>query len=149
MLAYPNDIKRDCLCESDDILVLEECYCPNGHNLVTPRANFSGFPGIVLKVKLNNEWGTVALSPIYCDKSKISFGVDIHKGDIAQFYCPDCGVEIPSYCECSCGASIVCMFLDKKADYRDCIGICSRVGCFNARVIEDMEDVSISKKTKI
>ena len=31
-------------------LIIKECYCPNGHNLVSPKVDFKGYNGILMKV---------------------------------------------------------------------------------------------------
>jgi hypothetical protein len=141
MMVFPNQQKKDCYCYEDKILVLEKCFCPNGHNLIDKRSSFNGFNGIVLKVKNKGIWGTVAISPIKKDSASIVFGLSIEKGDITEFHCPQCGIEIPVYTDCSCGAHVYCLFTNDASGYSDCIGICSRYGCYNSRVIEDLSHV--------
>lgn len=51
MMIFPNPIKKE-IKESKNVLVIKECFCPNGHGLLNSRVSFSGFPGIMLKVKL-------------------------------------------------------------------------------------------------
>jgi len=145
MIAYPKEILKKFPCEDEKVLIAEGCYCPNGHILIDRRASFNDFHGIVVKIKIGSEWGTLALSPIYKDKTRIVFGVEINKGDIANFYCPHCGVELPTYTNCSCGARVICLFLDEEGDFTNCIGICSRAGCFNAHILQDMTHVGKSQ----
>ena len=37
--------------DNDDLIIVEECYCPNGHNLVTPDVEFQERHGILIKIK--------------------------------------------------------------------------------------------------
>lgn len=141
MMAYPNKIGKNFPCQHEELLVVESCFCPNGHNLIDKSSNFNGFPGILLKIKNHGKSGTVALSPIHRDNSRIVLGVEVNSGEIVDFFCPHCNVELPIYTDCSCGAHVFCLFLQHDTNYTNCIGICSRVGCFNARIIEDMQHI--------
>lgn len=46
MMIFPNPIKKE-IKESKNVLVIKECFCPNGHGLLNSRVSFSGFPGVI------------------------------------------------------------------------------------------------------
>ena len=130
----PSQIEKDK--DERKVIVVKECYCPNGHNLVTGRANFNGFDGILLKVKNPKKTGIIALSPMFGDKSRISLDIHLVKDEIYDIYCPVCDVKLPVYTKCTCGADLITFFSTENIDYSDCIGICNRVGCPEA-VVQD------------
>lgn len=133
MMIFP-DLKGIKIKESRKLLVVDECFCPNGHSLMSNRASFNGLPGIMLKVKMKNEKGLVALSPVYGDKSKISLDIDLVDKELLELSCPTCDSLLAVYSKCSCGADLVALFLKKEKDFHDCIGICTRVNCFNSEI---------------
>ena len=138
MMVFPNPIKKE-IKESKNVLVVKECFCPNGHSLINSRASFSGFSGVMLKVKSKKLKGHVALSPIYGDKRKISLDIDLQTGELLELSCPTCNSQLPVYSKCSCGGDLVALFLSDKVDYSSCIGICNRVNCFNAEIKSNSE----------
>jgi hypothetical protein len=117
-----------------ELLLVKECFCQNGHNLISKRVNFSGFNGIFLKVRKNLREGFVGLSPVYGEKCRISMDLDLRSGELWQLLCPICEEELPVFSTCNCGARIMTLFLDQRADYSNCIGICNRVNCANSVV---------------
>ncbi len=138
MMIIPAPLKKE-FKESEKILVVKECYCPNGHNLVNNRAVFTGYNGILLKgVKGENE-GVVGLSPFFGDKSRIVMDIDLHEGDIPGLYCTICGTSLPSYANCDCGGQMITLFTSKELTFNDCIGICNRVGCVNSTIKNENE----------
>lgn len=149
MIEYPNKIRKEQICTSDNIQVITDCYCPNGHSLVNSQANFSGFAGIVLKIETQADWGTIAISPISHDKRSILLGTNCEKGDSIGFFCPHCDIKIPVYTKCYCGGDIVALFLDQETNFCDCIGFCDNYGCNNAEIIEDMVFASKTRTTKM
>jgi len=120
--------------EDKPVILVKECFCQNGHNLVSNRVTFSNFDGIYLKVKNNEKEDFIGLSPVYGEKCRIALGVELVKDEIYEFYCPDCNEELPVFSPCHCGADIVTLFLNERGDYKDCIGICNRVDCSNSVV---------------
>lgn len=133
LMIFPNPTKKE-ISKNKNVLVVSECFCFKGHSLIYPRASFNGLPGILLKVKMKNETGHIALSPIYGDKSKITLDIDLEDSQLLQLICPICDSPLPVYSKCSCEADLVALFLNKKIDFHDCIGICSRVNCFNSEI---------------
>jgi hypothetical protein len=143
MMIIPNPIKEEPR-KAETILIVNELYCPEGHNLVSGRAVFNGYPGILLKVRKEQTSGLVALSPIYGEKCRISIDIDLQSGEIYELYCPQCNVVLPAHSPCSCGANLVTLFLSPNKDFSDCIGICNRVDCTNSKIMESGKLISLS-----
>ena len=116
----------------EDLIVVEECYCPNGHMLINPEVEFGGHHGILIKVKKGHESGFIALSPICGDKSRFSFDVELIEGELLEMSCLECGASFPVYGPCDCGGEYITLVLTKGLDFTSCIGICTRVGCNNS-----------------
>jgi hypothetical protein len=134
MLVIPNPIKAESICKHDKVIVVKECYCQEGHNLISDKAIFNGFNGIILKVVREDQEGLVALSPVYGYKSRVAMNVELKEGEIWTVLCPICNKPMPAYDQCDCGGDLICLFLDKKANYSNCICICNRIDCFNAGI---------------
>ena len=116
------------------LLVVKECYCPNGHSLIDAHACFNDQPGIMLEVTTDGKTGKLALSPIYGQKARISIGTQLNSGDKVALACPECHASLHTHSRCDCGADILAMFLTMKLDFSDCIGICQRVDCHHSYV---------------
>ena len=121
---------------SGDIQI-KTCVCPNGHSLIDENTWFEGHPGIKIKVKRNGlDEGFLVLSPKFGDYTKISVDVNLKKGDILEMSCPECGVELPVYSECYvCHNQMLTLFISDERSYSDCVGICSRMGCHNSKMV--------------
>ncbi|PLX95355.1 MAG: hypothetical protein C0621_03765 [Desulfuromonas sp.] len=67
--------KRRTITERDQEqnIVVEECFCPNGHSLITQQAVFASYPGITLALKNEQQSGLLSLSPIIGDRSRSFF----------------------------------------------------------------------------
>ena len=61
----------------DEDMVIKQCYCPNGHDLINPKVNVRGYNGILIKIKKGKNEGFVALSPICGDKSKYTIDIEV------------------------------------------------------------------------
>lgn len=134
LMVFPSDAMRE-LRTTEKVVLIKSCYCPRGHNLVSDKSQFCDNDGIVLRVRQNQlREGLVALSPIYGDKSRISLGIHLEKGTVMSLLCPECGVPLPVYDECSCGADVIALFTKPVPDFGNCVGICNRVGCYNAQL---------------
>ena len=134
MMLFPNPIKKEEICKQKNLLLVKECYCHNGHNLISDQAIFNGFSGILLKVKRKGVSGLVALSPVYGYKSRVSLNLLLKQNEIWEICCPDCNEALPVFSSCSCKGDIVALFLDKNADFSNSILICNRIDCFNAQI---------------
>jgi hypothetical protein len=114
--------------------VVGACYCPNGHSLLYARANFSGHPGILLKIAGIKGTGHVVLSPIYGEKSRIALDVDLVEGEKLEVMCPFCDQPFAELGPCPCGASLITIYTTPIPDCNDYLGLCNRVGCPHAEV---------------
>ena len=90
--------------------VVSECYCHNGHSLLSGLATFDGLPGLTVKVCSGNQSGMLSLSPIIGDKHRHFFDFIRVDGEIVQLSCPTCGEPFPVYDTCPCGADLVTLF---------------------------------------
>jgi len=115
--------------------VITECYCHNGHSLLTDLVTYNGYKGLTVKLRTATQEGMLSLSPVIGDKSRSFFDFERKEGDIVELCCPTCGEALPVYSECSCGAELVAMFSEQKVDYANCVGICQRIGCLNSEVL--------------
>ena len=139
MMIIPVPAQPD-LAEMKKTVLVTGCHCPKGHSLMAPRATFDGHPGVMVMVRKDNREGLVALSPIFGVKHKIALDIDLIQDDIMEILCPHCGSPLPVYSHCHCGGDLIALFTTPDADYSRCIGICNRVGCFNAEIrnIDDL-----------
>ena len=142
MLIIPNPIqeRRD----TDKILVVSRLYCPNGHSLISSRAVFNGYPGIMVRVKKGDISGLIALSPIYGSKARISIDIDLESGEVMDLHCPVCDILLPVHSPCRCGADLVAFFPTTDADFTNCVAICNRVDCINSHILINDEVISLS-----
>ena len=134
MLVIPTPKQVSAVLRQEKIIVVDQCFCPNGHSLISDRAIFSGFKGIVFKVKRGSEAGIIAVSPVYGCRSRVALDLDLNEGTVWEFHCPDCDVALPIYKDCECGGKVTVFFTTDKAEFSHSIGICNRVGCHNSDI---------------
>jgi len=135
MMVFPNPITKTKLLKEKELLVVKECFCQKGHNLISDRAIFDGFPGIMLRLKKGKNSGLVALNPIYGYKSRISLDINLKRDETWKICCPVCNEPLPVYSSCNhCEGDLTALFLDKKGDFFNCILVCNRIGCLNAEI---------------
>lgn len=134
MMIFPTPEKIKSAAKLKELIVFKQCFCPDGHNLVSDQADFDGFSGIVLKVKNGKREGLVALNPVYGLKHRIAFGIKLINDELLDVLCPDCGKALPVYSACTCGGNLITLFLDDKHDFTSSLLICNRVGCNNAQI---------------
>ena len=133
MMIFPSPLCPE-FRERKHVLVVSACYCPNRHNLVNSRAQFNEFDGILLRLRKGEEDGLVALSPVYGDRSRISLGLRLERSDVYTLLCPECGITLPVYDQCDCGADLFALFMTGDVSFANCICVCSRVGCHHSVV---------------
>jgi len=88
----------------------------------------------MLKVKREGEEGLVALSPLYGYKSRVSLDLKFYTDEIWEAFCPTCNSKLLNFSKCACEGDLFALFLDKKADFANCILLCNRIDCFNAEI---------------
>ncbi len=140
MMIIPNPVNK--VAAMDKVLVVNQLHCPNGHSLISDRTSFNGRPGILIGIGVENRRGLVALSPIYGDKTRVAIDIDLPHGALAKLFCPVCNADFPVYANCSCGGELLAVFLNRDASFKDCIGICNRIDCVNARIVSSGELIS-------
>lgn len=143
MMIIPNPVKGKVV-DAEKVIIVKEVYCPNGHNLISSRVSFNGYPGILLKIEKGAEVGFVGLSPIYGEKCRVSIDIDLKPGELYDLFCPECGEILPIHSSCRCGGDFIALFLSPQNDFSECIGICNRVDCPNSKILEGGEMISIS-----
>ncbi len=134
MMIFPNPERIKKAAELKELIVIKQCFCPEGHNLISEQAVFDGFNGIVLKVKSGKKRGLVALNPVYGLKHRIAFGIKLRKDELLEVFCPECRKPLPVYSTCACGGNLIALFLDDKLDFASSLLICNRVDCQNAQI---------------
>lgn len=138
MLIFPNPLQES-IRKSQNVIVMNECFCPNRHNLINRKAMFGSFPGILLKVKQKEDSGLLALSPVYGDKSRISIDIELIDKEILELSCPGCNEKLPVFSHCECGADLLNLFLTEELSFNEAAAVCSRVNCFNAQIKSSSE----------
>lgn len=133
-MVFPNKKQNRSICTDEKLLVFKECYCPNGHNLVSNNAKFNEFDGILLKISKDQREGHIALSSVYGCKSRIAIGINLIDGEKYKLSCPDCSEDLPTYSKCHCGGEIFALFLEKNVNFDSFVGACNRIGCANAYI---------------
>jgi hypothetical protein len=134
MMVFPVPEKIKKAGKLEDLLVIKQCYCPNGHKLVNDQAVFDGFNGIMLKVRKEGKEGLVALNPVYGLKHRVAIGITLVNDELLDIVCPECGITLPAYASCSCGGNLIALFLEEKPDFINAVLICNRVDCPNAQI---------------
>ena len=119
--------------------VVEQCFCSNGHSILSEQHRYSGLPGILLKLKSAEQEGLLSLSPVIGDPARTFYDFKQNPGEIIEICCPICDEPFPIYNQCSCNAHLIAFFTSSKREFSDCIGICQRIGCLNAEIISGRE----------
>lgn len=144
MMVFPNPLRKE-FTERRKILVVKECFCPKGHNLITKRAIFHGYHGMMIGVeKKDGQKGLVALSPIYGEKTRISIDIDLEPKELVRFFCPICDTPWPVLAKCFCGGELQAAFTTIQCDFSDSLAICNRVDCTNATVRSGGDIINLS-----
>lgn len=118
-------------------VLLTGCYCPNGHSLFDEHTQINEHTAIKLRIENQRGGkGMLALSPVYGEHARVTFDIQIDKGDILDMYCPECNEPLKVYSSCSvCDSEMLTIFLTKENNYSDCVGVCKRVGCHNSKLV--------------
>ncbi len=147
MMIFPNPMRTRKICDEEKLIVFTECYCPNGHNLISNNAQFNEFKGIFIKISKGQKEGFVALSPVYGCKSRVAIGIELNNDEKYQLSCPECNTTLPFFTKCHCGGEIFTLFLNKEADFHSFLGACNRIGCENS-YIQIGEELITSARTE-
>jgi hypothetical protein len=120
-------------------LVVEECYCPQGHSIISERAIFGGHRGLTLRLRSADQDGLLSISPIIGDRDRTFISFTGVVGEVVEICCPVCAEPFPVYNECSCGAHLVAMFTSSQTTFAQCIGICQRLGCLHSELLTERD----------
>ena len=133
--------KREVIAEQDsqDNKVITECYCPNGHSVLTGTALFQGHPALTLKLKNKTSEGLLLISPVLGDRDRTFVDFEKQVGDVVEICCPTCSEPFPVYNVCPCGAHLVALFTSLKTRFSQCIGICQRLGCLHSELLSERD----------
>lgn len=119
--------------------VITECYCPNGHTILTDTASFQGHLGLTLKLKSKTSEGLLVISPVLGDRDRLFIDFEKQAGEVVEICCPTCSEPFPVYNVCPCGAHLVALFTSLKAHFSQCIGICQRLGCLHSELLSERD----------
>jgi len=141
LLGGNDSQKRQVIEQNDrqDGQLISECYCRNGHSILSDMAVFDGHPGLTLKLVNSRQEGFLSISPIIGDRRRQFFDFERNPGDVVDICCPVCSEPFPIYNECSCGAHLIALFTSPRAQFSHCVGICQRIGCLHAELISERD----------
>lgn len=141
LLGGDQQQKRRVIQEEDQhkLEVIEECYCPNGHSILTDAAIFQGYKALTLRLRTRDQEGILAISPVIGDRDRTFIDFEQMPGQVVEICCPECAEPFPIYNECPCGAHLVALFTSPKAHFAQCVGICQRLGCLHSELITERD----------
>lgn len=119
--------------------IIRECYCPNGHSILTNKGIFQGHQALTLKLKSKTSEGLLVISPVIGDKDRTFIDFEKKVGEIVEICCPSCSEPFPVYNVCPCGAHLVALFTSPKARFSKCVGICQRLGCLHSELLSERD----------
>ena len=119
--------------------VVTECYCPNGHSVLSDGHKFQGHSGLSLLLKSKTSEGLLIISPVLGDRDRNFVGFERKAGEVVDICCPTCSESFPIYNQCPCGAHLVALFTSPKAHFAQCIGICQRLGCLHSELLSERD----------
>ena len=133
--------KREVIPEQDPhkCEVITECYCANGHSILTDRAKFQGHLGLTLKLRNKQSEGLLILSPVLGDRDRLFIDFEKSVGEVVDICCPTCSEPFPIYNSCPCGAHLVALFTSPRKHFSQCIGICQRLGCLHSELLSERD----------
>ncbi len=111
---------------------VEHVYCSNGHQLVDESRKINGYSAIKLRARTRKQDGFIYLDPVYGSFDHIEEGLELKKGALVDFSCPECGVSLKSPDE-SCQLCSSPMFI-AHLPRGGIIEGCTRKGCYYHRM---------------
>jgi hypothetical protein len=133
--------KREIISDDDQQKreIITECYCLNGHTVLTDKALFQGHPGLTLKLKNKTNEGLLVISPVIGDRDRTFIEFEKIPGEVVDICCPTCAEPFPVYNVCPCGAHLVALFTSQNVNFSKCIGICQRLGCLHSELLSERD----------
>jgi len=128
-------------------LIVDEIYCPQGHDLVAESVRIHGEPSIRIEVDTGASRGLVFVDAFWGGHAKLyGFIPVISDGmPILRAFCPECGVDLVVERECNlegCGSgSSIVLALPGG---RNKIYVCAKLGCagHHIEIVELPEDLA-------
>ncbi len=81
--------------DSQTAEVITECYCTNGHSVLSDEHKFKGHPGLTLKLKSKTSEGLLIISPVLGDRDRRFIDFERKAGDVVDICCPTCSEPFP------------------------------------------------------
>ncbi len=122
-----------------EVVVVKHVYCPNGHDLIWENADFNGCSGIRLRARRpNGNEGTIFLSPIFGDHTRVSLDIKLFEGEKLDILCAVCGVRLPVLGLCpNCeNGELRALSLTEDFDIANGIAFCDLVGCPSSYILD-------------
>ena len=153
MMFEEENIKTDdtnTILTEDGKIVVNEAYCHNGHNLMSPDVKIAGYPSIRLLITdPKGKKHDLYISAVDGDHEKKG-GEGIKQGQLLVVSCPICEEELDniSPCDCTKGSKFVAIYMNKKRSFSSCVGVCNSWGCYRSfmnsawRIISRLADKS-------
>lgn len=136
MLIIPDQRRRQ-LYQAPEIFLVVHAYCPHGHEMISSRASYNGYPGLLIRVHKGRRKGLITLSPIYGEKVRVALDIDLERGELLDMRCPVCDIKLPVHSQCaSCGGDMIVFFSQPEPDFANCVAVCNRVDCPNASLTQ-------------
>ena len=130
----------------DDVIILvEQAFCPNGHNLIDDEnEKFDGYPGIRLRLESEDGvTGEITLSPFHGDDAKRG-KTDWANGQRLRVSCPTCDAALPRLgtCHCESEGDLIKLYLSPALKDSHLLALCNIWGCRRSRTIDSWQIIS-------
>lgn len=134
-----------------EFLVIEELYCPNGHNLIDNTVHIHGQSAIRIKVKAGGCEGTIFLDAFWGSHAILYSFIPKNTTETIEAFCPVCeeNLIIDNKCnqkKCDSTKSIQMMLPGKN----NRILACAKLGCPGHSIeINEMQKKTVRKVSEI
>ncbi|MDZ7373197.1 MAG: hypothetical protein ONB23_04435 [candidate division KSB1 bacterium] len=108
-------------------LCIQHAHCPQGCDLMDPNVKIGGYASVRVRARYRDQEGDIFLDPRYGSFENIS-EVAVPDGEIAEFFCPHCGISLrDEHQRCKvCSAPMFALSLPRGGIIEGCL----RKGCF-------------------
>jgi len=124
-------------------LIVDEAYCPNGHDLMSDnKINVHKGIHLIYTALDGSHEVNLILSPVVGKTDKVILsGEPFNDGEIVKILCSVCRVELSILVPCECGAPVYIFYLDKQLNHQYGQSFCSRIGCSRASQFRFSQEV--------
>src|SRR5210317_1472567 len=77
--------------------VVTECYCPNGHSVLSDEHKFQGHPGLSLMLKSKTSERLLVISTVLGDRDRNFVGFERKAGEVVDIRWPTCSNAFSLY----------------------------------------------------